>query len=359
MDVEVASSCESGSVSTVTPEDLKAVSKQRESGSADDKDGAHAEEKDDAHAEEKDGADAEDKDGADAEEKDGADAEKEDGAGAENTDGADDDDDVLTDDDDDSVEEEEVVPICTKCGLCKFKHLQLCKCCGCGTVIVNEDLDDISEHSVYTSEDSDIQSWVAVNRKPKLPAESEDYDGDEETMGPGSPSGSVVMQVITPREYVPQDVAAEVERKRIEQEETEKRLEVEKQMRELHLKKMMEDDLKSLTDDDKRDRRIGERLDGLVRREALAKEIALEKKKKKEEQEKIERARLLKLMEAHKVKAPLAESVTDRPLIKEEDNANCADNEDSSTEDDGEADLDDDEKAERAELKRPKRQRKS
>ena len=248
------------------------------------------------------------------------------------------------------------MPICTKCGLCKFKHLQLCKCCGCGTVIVNEDLDDISEHSVYTSEDSDIQSWVAVNRKPKLPAESEDYDGDEETMGPGSPSGSVVMQVITPREYVPQDVAAEVERKRIEQEETEKRLEVEKQMRELHLKKMMEDDLKSLTDDDKRDRRIGERLDGLVHREALAKEIALEKKKKKEEQEKIERARLLKLMEAHKVKAPLAESVTDRPLIKEEDNANCADNEDSSTEDDGEADLDDDEKAERAELKKKRRE---
>ena len=34
----------------------------------------------------------------------------------------------------------------------------------------------------------------------------------------------------------------------------------------------------------------------------------------------------MKLMEAHKVKAPLAESVTDRPLIKEEDNANCADN---------------------------------
>ena len=67
----------------------------------------------------------------------------------------------------------------------------------------------------------------------------------------------------------------------------------------------------------------------------------------------------MKLMEAHKVKAPLAESVTDRPLIKEEDNANCADNEDSGTEDDGEADLDDDEKAERAELKRPKRQRKS
>ena len=136
-----------------------------------------------------------------------------------------------TTEDDLLVEEEQEVdydvPVCTKCGGDRLliKH----KCKDCGLIMYHADVDDIEEKSVYTSDDSnDVRSWVAVDRRPKVEAESEDYDGDDDTLDeeigrPPTPTGSVKMCVIQPRTYTPIDVAERLQKEEEERQEEEQR----------------------------------------------------------------------------------------------------------------------------------------
>ena len=166
-------------------------------------------------------------------------------------------DDLLVEEDDDEGDND--VPVCIKCGGDRLliKH----KCKDCGLIMYHADVDDIEEKSVYTSDDSnDVRSWVAVDRRPKVEAESEDYDGDDDTLDeeigrPPTPTGSVKMCVIQPRTYTPIDVAERLQKEEEERQEEEQRAAVRDHLAQL-------DDI-GLTPVQRADRRRGERLDAM------------------------------------------------------------------------------------------------
>ena len=111
---------------------------------------------------------------------------------------------------------EEPLLVCAGCGV-EGEKVLVHHCQACGLLMPAPDLAGIDDkNSYYTSCQSSYESYIdtELNRRqaykhdPTTEESSFDYDADiEPDSKVPTPTGSVVMQVITPRIYVPQDIA--------------------------------------------------------------------------------------------------------------------------------------------------------
>ena len=218
---------------------------------------------------------------------------------------------------------EEDCPVCVSCGHNSFLYKEKCK--GCGLITFRADLDDVlSVSSVYTSEDDSVQSWVAVDRKPRIPEKKN--IGDMKPKRQISPAGSVELVIMMPGTLNP-----EKEQKRDDNpQEEEMQLDEEEDETVATPQQLAQWAL---------ERRIGERLEAMGRK--TPEEIAQEEREK-------ERIRLEQKQKEEDERRKWEEDIAQRPYIREPDtddegNKDEGNEDNDKSESDGEVPMDEEE----------------